>query len=287
MSTPTAEHDHAEVTAVASAGPSPTATPPARSDLRIPGRETLFTATLLGIVGLAWVSLWVWGGSPYGRFLSHDEIEHAALTDLARLTPLFVGGWTLMTVAMMLPTSLPLVRLFHSITRARAHRTRLVGLLVAGYLIVWVAFGALAHLGDRGLHVLVGSVPWLDANPWVVGTAILALAGAYQFSRLKYRCLEQCRSPFGFIASHWRGRSDQADAFRLGLRHGLFCVGCCWTLMLLMFAVGAGNLAWMLVLGAVMAAEKNLRWARGISRPLGVALLASALASVMTQTALS
>lgn len=287
MSTPMKERDLAGVTAVASARPSPTEGTPPASDLRIPSREALFTATLLGVVALAWVSLWLWGGSPYGRFLSHREIEHAGLSDLARLTPMFIAGWTLMTVAMMLPTSLPLVRLFHTITRTRAHRARLVGLLVAGYLMVWVVVGAMAHLGDRGLHALVEQVPWLHANTWVIGTGILALAGVYQFSRLKYRCLDRCRSPFGFISSHWRGRNERMDALRLGLHHGLFCVGCCWALMLLMFAVGAGNLGWMLMLGAVMAVEKNVRWARGISRPLGVALLAGALAAALTRTALS
>jgi predicted metal-binding membrane protein len=101
----------------------------------------------------------------------------------------------------------------------------------------------------------------------------LLVAGAYQFSPLKYHCLEKCRSPLSFALEHWRGRRERLHALWLGVHHGLFCIGCCWSLMLLMFAVGVGNLGWMLALSAVMAAEKNLPWGRRLSAPLGVALL--------------
>ena len=83
------------------------------------------------------------------------------------------------------------------------------------------------------------------------------LAGLYQFTPLKYACLDKCRSPLSFITEHWRGSHERTQAFRLGVHHGLFCIGCCWSLMLLMFAVGVGNLGWMLVLGALMAIEKT------------------------------
>ena len=111
---------------------------------------------------------------------------------------------------------------------------------------------------------------------------MLAGAGLFQFSRLKYRCLDKCRTPLGFIAEHWRGRAPRRKALRLGLDHGAFCVGCCWALMLLMFVVGTGSLGWMLVLGAVMALEKNMPWGGRLSRPLGGVLLVAAgvLASV-------
>ena len=100
--------------------------------------------------------------------------------------------------------------------------------------------------------------------------------GIYQFTPLKYRCLDECRSPLGFVMNHWRGRSERREAFMLGVRHGLFCVGCCWSLMLLMFAVGVGNIGWMLVLAAVMATEKNVSWGRRLSAPVGAVLLVSA-----------
>jgi len=193
---------------------------------------------------------------------------------------LFVAAWTLMTVAMMLPTSLPLVTLFHAFVRKRPHQLRLVALLVAGYLGVWTLFGGLVHLGDRGVHAAVEQSGWLQANAWGISAATFALAGVYQFTPLKYRCLEKCRSPLSFIMEHWRGGRESTQALRLGVHHGLFCLGCCWSLMLVMFAVGVGNLAWMLMLSMVMAVEKNMPWGRRISAPLGVSLLALGVADV-------
>ena len=225
-----------------------------------------------GLIGLTWLSLWLWGQSPYGRFLSHEELG-AAPDGYALLALLFVAGWTLMTVAMMLPTSLPLVSLFHSFVRARPNRVLLTALVVTGYLSVWTLFGVLVHFGDARLHEAVERIPRLEANAWAIGAGTILLAGAYQFSPLKYRCLDKCRSPLSFVMEHWRGGRGEAEAFRLGVHHGAYCLGCCWSLMLLMFAVGVGNLAWMLALGAVTAVEKNVSWGRRLSAPLGVALL--------------
>ena len=104
---------------------------------------------------------------------------------------------------------------------------------------------------------------------WVSGAVILTIAGLYQFSSLKYACLDKCRSPLSFITSRWQGRNESAQSLRIGVEHGLFCVGCCWSLMALMFLVGTGNLIWMLLLGAVMALEKNLPWGHRLSAPLG------------------
>ena len=110
----------------------------------------------------------------------------------------------------------------------------------------------------------------------LVTPGLLLLAGLFQFSALKYRCLEKCRSPLGFVLSHWRGQNRRQDAFRLGWASGVFCVGCCWALMLLMLISTVQHLALMLGLGLVMAIEKNVRWGRRISTPLGVALILGA-----------
>jgi predicted metal-binding membrane protein len=238
------------------------------------------TLALLALLSaLAWLGLWLWDRSPYGRFLDHDGLGHLPLgASEALLAPLlFVVGWVVMTVAMMLPTSLPLIALFHAITRRRPNQTLLVGLLVAGYLAIWTVAGVVIHLGDWGLHQLVQRAGWLGERPWLISAAILAVAGIYQFTPLKHHCLDKCRSPLSFIMAHWRGRRERLQAWRLGISHGLFCVGCCWSLMLLMFAVGVGSLGWMLALGALMAAEKNLPWGRRLSAPLGGALLAWAM----------
>src|ERR1700737_1911530 len=112
-----------------------------------------FVVALLALIGCAWLSLWLWGQSPYGRFLSHEGIDAAGGGGLLALT--FVGGWTLMIVAMMLPSSLPLVLMFSVLTRQRQDRFVLLGLLLLGYLSTWAAFGAVIHAGDLGLHAAV------------------------------------------------------------------------------------------------------------------------------------
>ena len=179
-----------------------------------------------------------------------------------------------MTVAMMLPTTLPLLEIFRRLTVGRQDRSQLLALVIAGYLLIWLGFGIIAHGADWLLHEIVERSSWLEAHAWLIGAATLLLAGGFQFSRLKYRCLDKCRAPLSFVTEYWRGRHERRNAFLLGINHGIFCVGCCWALMLLMFAVGVGNVAWMLMLGALMAVEKNLPWGRQLSAPLGVALIA-------------
>jgi predicted metal-binding membrane protein len=230
-------------------------------------------ASMVGLITAAWLALWAWGASPYGRFLRHDSVGELHPWNDLPLLVLFVAGWTLMTTAMMLPTTLPLIALFHRFTAQRPDRLRLVLLLVAGYLGVWSLFGVLAHLADFALHAAVEQIAWLQSNHRVIGAATLALAGLYQFTPLKYKCLDKCRSPMSFIVEHWRGRGEGRQALMLGVHHGIFCVGCCWALMLLMFAVGTSSIAWMLVLGGVMAVEKNATWGRRLSMPLGVFLI--------------
>jgi predicted metal-binding membrane protein len=248
-------------------------------------RQHIVFGPLMGLlIGGAWATLWLWAASPYGRYLDHGSWLEAGLGGaLCRALPggdvvlpalVYVGGWLLMTAAMMLPTVLPLLEFVERITAARPDRALLLALVIGGYLAVWGGFGLLAHAADGALHALAAASPWLTFNGWLVGAGMLALAGLFQFSALKYRCLEQCRTPLSFVVRHWRGRAERRQAFLLGAHHGLFCVGCCWALMLLMFVFGMGSVGWMLLLGALMAAEKNLAWGRRLSAPLGVALLA-------------
>ncbi|MBV8915588.1 MAG: DUF2182 domain-containing protein [Acetobacteraceae bacterium] len=243
-------------------------------------------ATLLlgGLIGAAWLSLYMWDQSPYARYLDHGRwTDLGFASSLCRAVPggdwllpgaLYASGWVLMTAAMMLPSVVPLLRRFERLAAGRADRAGLLGLLVTGYLLAWVGFGAVAHLFDAVLHAAAGHSAWLAANAWAASAGTLAVAGLFQFSKLKYRCADRCRTPLGFIIQHWRGRAPRREALRLGLHHGLFCVACCWALMLLMFVIGAGNLGWMLALGAVMALEKNAAWGRSLSKPLGAGLLA-------------
>ena len=179
-----------------------------------------------------------------------------------------------MLAAMMLPTALPVLWLFGRVAGRRGGAGRLVAVAAAGYLAAWAGFGLVAHLADAEVAAGVRQSAWLTFNGWALGAAVLALAGAFQFSGLKRRCLERCRSPLALVMQHWRGARPLREAWGLGLAHGLFCVGCCWALMLIMFVVGTGNVGWMLALALVMAVEKNLASGRRLSAPVGVALLA-------------
>ena len=244
----------------------------------------VFLPVFISLVVVAWFALWAWARSPYGRYLDHgDWTVSGPAAFLCRAIPggaivvpavLYGTAWILMTAAMMLPSTLPLFEAFDRVAAGRADRARLLALLGAGYVAVWGVFGLLVHALHALLLAAVAGVPALAWHGGLVGAATIALAGAFQFSRLKHRCLEQCRTPLSFVMSHWRGRAPARHAFALGAHHGLFCVGCCWALMLLMFLVGAGSLGWMLVLAALMAIEKNFAWGRHLSAPLGVALLA-------------
>jgi predicted metal-binding membrane protein len=247
---------------------------------RVNTQKPLF-AVMIPIIVLAWVSLLIWGLSPYARFISHESLEGIHLEHSSSVVAIQVAGWTLMLVAMMLPTTLPLVSLFYGIAARRPNRARLVALLLTGYLSIWAAFGVMVHWGDFALHTIADQFTWLH-NHELIAAATLLLAGLYQFSPLKYKCLDKCRSPLSFIMEHWQGRRDQMQSFLLGVHHGLFCIGCCWALMLLMFGVGAGSFSWMLVLGGVMAVEKNAPWGRRLSAPLGLFLLGLGLSIALT-----
>lgn len=245
--------------------------------------QTLRVALVAALSAVAWLALAAWSSSPYGRYLEHggwtDEGPFGALCRSIPQGALIVPAlayalaWLLMITAMMLPTTLPLLGIFSRVVAARPDAGALLGRVVAGYAIAWLGFGLLAHGVDTLLHAAAAQVGWLAGRGWVVGAAVLAGAGAFQFSALKYRCLERCRTPFTFIHARWHGRAPRREALRIGLEHGVFCVGCCWALMLVTFVVGMGNVGWMLILAAAMAAEKNLRWGARLRTPFGAALL--------------
>jgi predicted metal-binding membrane protein len=249
----------------------------APAHLRVPRRDQAILGGLLAALAVvAWVALWVWERSPNGHYLHHAGEGGPLPLEAA----LFTGGWILMIVAMMLPSSVPLVMTFAALVGRRRQPGMLVALLLAGYLLVWGAFGLTAWLADRGVHAAVDALPWLAEHPQlIIGTTLLA-AGLWQFSPLRDRCLEACRSPLGFVLNRWRGTSERREAMMMGIAHGAFCVGCCWSLMLVMFGVGVGSVAAMLTLGGVTAIEKNLPWGRRLTRPLGVALVIAAVYAV-------
>jgi len=255
--------------------------------VRATSHRSCFLPLMAALTATAWAALWLWGQSPYAHYLDHGRwTEIGVAANLCRVLPgggealaglLVVAGWVLMLAAMMLPTTLPLLEMFRRLTAQRADRGLLTISVAAGYLAVWALFGVAAHLADRVVIFAARQSDYLIAHGWVIGAGVLAIAGLYQFSALKYRCLDKCRAPLGFLVEHWRGARNTRQAFLLGGRHGAFCVGCCWAMMLLMFVVGTANIGWMLALGAVMAAEKNLPAGRRLAAPVGAALLLAAL----------
>jgi predicted metal-binding membrane protein len=230
---------------------------------------------VIGAIAAAWGVAIAAEATGEAEVLGHSALIHSSLPLVGALG-VFVLAWQLMIAAMMLPSSLPLIRLFRVAAEGQQRPGRAIAALIAGYAMVWTAFGILAFVGDVGLHRLVHAWPWLAAHPQLIAGSVLALAGAFQFSELKERCLTECRHPGPFLIQHYR--RGASAAFRLGRIHGLFCLGCCWALMLVGFAAGVANLWWMAALTALMVFEKTGRGGdRGVV-PIGAGLIvASAL----------
>lgn len=205
------------------------------------------------------------------RLIDHDAIlAHQRLPGLGTLL-LFVAAWQIMTAGMMLPSSLPMMRLFARASQGQDRPWLALGVFLAAYFTVWTGFAMVALAFDGGLHTLVDHWPWLQAHTTLISGGVLLLAGAFQFSPLKEHCLQECRTPRGFLWRYYQ--RGLGPAWTLGIRHGLFCLGCCWALMLVMFAVGMTSLVWFTALTGVMVLEKTTRWGRRLVPIVGVTLL--------------
>jgi predicted metal-binding membrane protein len=227
---------------------------------------------VLVAVGAAWVAAVAAEATGVAGSLHHDSLLEGG-PGFGPALLLFLVSWQVMVGAMMLPSSLPLVRMY-AVASARAPgRGQAMAAFLGAYALVWSVFGLIAFGGDAALHAAVAASPWLLANDWAIAPSVLLLAGAFQFTPLKDACLRACRHPASFIQRHYR--RGAGGGFMLGARHGLFCVGCCWALMLVMFAAGAASLIWMAALTALMVHEKT-RPSGAQTVPLtGVVLLAA------------
>jgi predicted metal-binding membrane protein len=216
-------------------------------------------------IAAAWAVAVAAEASGTASALHHDSLLEGGVPHWAGLV-LFLASWQLMTAAMMLPSSMPLVRLFWA---ASGRRDALAAFL-GGYALVWGLFGLVAFAGDGLVHALVDTVPVLEQRPWLIAGGVLVTAGAFQFTKLKDACLDECRHPAVFLMRGYR--RGAGAAYRLGRDHGILCLGCCWALMLVMFAAGFANLVWMAILAAVTAYEKAGRHGRRLTPALGVVL---------------
>lgn len=201
--------------------------------------------------------------------------HHALIEDgppLWMAIPFFLLGWQVMLAGMMLPASLPTI----GIVAARPGPFSTLRTL-AGFAAVWSLFGLFSFVGDFVLHQIVDATPWLQARPWLIEGGVLALAGAYQLSPFKRRSLDACRHPGHLMA---RTAVSNATPMQVGMRHGLDCIGSSWALMLLMFAEGFANLAWMAALTLVMVVETTRSYGVRLASAVGVILLILSIATV-------
>lgn len=222
------------------------------------------------LAALAWLAL-----IGIADLMSMPDMDEAQMQPTPWTAADFVlrlAMWVTMMIGMMLPGATPMILLFRRVVQARPHATARVAWFTFAYVLVWSAFSLLATVLQEALELAAWLSPMsMRGVPWLSG-GLLVLAGIYQWLPAKNACLAHCRSPIGFLMRYppagWR------DSLRLGIAHGFYCVGCCWALMLVLFAVGAMNLLWALALGAFVLAEK-LTTGPWLPRVAGAVLVAS------------
>jgi predicted metal-binding membrane protein len=238
-------------------------------------RDRAVTLTaLVALAALAWMSVLL---NPAGSHDSMADMPGMAMSAMpwgVRDVTVAAGMWAVMMVAMMLPSAAPMILMFATINRRRLERGQApqvsTGLFALAYVCAWTAFSVVAALGEWGLRsseLLTGAT----LTP-LAGGLVLILAGLYQLTPLKYACLVRCRTPLGFLMAGWR--EGRLGALTMGLRHGAFCVGCCWLLMALLFVSGMMNPAWIALIAGFVLAEKLVPGGKLVSWVAGIALLA-------------
>ncbi len=253
-------------------------------------RDRLIVAAGLAVIcALAW--RWIAVGAGTGmNAAAMTSWAFPPATEMASMTRpwnlhywgLMAAMWWVMMIAMMVPSAAPMILLYARVARQGQRRGQIsaghlpTGVFALGYLVVWLGFSAVATVlqavaeSAGALHGMMmwSTVPWLSAG-------ILIAAGLYQLSPLKNVCLTHCRSPVAFLSGHWRNGS--MGAFRMGLDHGAYCLGCCWSLMALLFVGGVMNLVWIAGLAIFVLVEKLAPGGPWIGRVGGVALIIGGL----------
>ncbi|WP_407150347.1 DUF2182 domain-containing protein [Bradyrhizobium sp. ORS 86] len=228
---------------------------------------------LVAVVTLAWTYLAIGAGMDTEMMVEMPDMEPMPWTPV--YAALLFAMWWVMMIAMMVPSAAPTVLLYAAVKRKEggyAAATEAWVFLV-GYLAIWAGFSLVAVLVQWLLeHVGFLSMAMASTSA-VMGGFILLAAGLYQFTPLKTACLRYCQSPLLFLSRHWR--PGTMGAFGMGLRHGGYCVGCCWFLMALLFVVGAMNLIWIVGIALYVACEKLLPLGRRLSQAAGGALILS------------
>jgi predicted metal-binding membrane protein len=244
--------------------------------------RAIVLAALAAIAALAWVYL-LW----FEAAMDMPSMP-AAAAGMAKFDHWSVGGfllmflmWSVMMVGMMTPSAAPMILIYARVARQAEGRGRpfaAAGWFTSGYLLAWAGFALAATWLQWLLEQALLLTPMMASASPLFGGALLIAVGLYQWTPLKDACLAQCRSPLLFVQRHGGFRGDRAGAVALGLRHGLYCIGCCWGLMLLLFLGGVMNLLWIAALAALVLAEKLLPAGRLLARASGLAFVAAGAA---------
>lgn len=240
----------------------------------LPRRTEIAIALALGVLTVAaWLlTIRLMGPAMSGGMVG-DQISPGLMAAVD------VGMWVIMMAAMMLPSTVPVLAAVTQIARSRKQQavsSRAPWVFGLGYLLVWIAVGVIAATIDLGGRAILGTSPALNAVAPVAAGVILALAGLYQLSPLKNRCLRHCRSPFGFLMTNWR--EGTTGAVRLGVRHGVYCLGCCWALMGTLLVTEALGIVWPITLSLLIFVEKVLPGGRYVALVATVGLVALGIA---------
>ena len=225
----------------------------------------LILGVLLVLAALAW-GLLIWQAPMMNN-------QAMGLT-MGMSAVLFIAIWAVMMVAMMFPAAAPMILMFGAVYASKRRQEQPyvpTWIFVSAYLLVWVLSGVLAYFLAIGVEKLAGQSMWLMENATRISGAILVIAGLYQLSPLKNVCLSKCRTPLQFLLISWH--DGYAGAFRMGIEHGTFCLGCCWLLFVILFPLGLMNIAVMALVTALIFAEKALPIGRQISKLAGVGLI--------------
>ena len=236
--------------------------------------KVLIQGCIVAVMALAWAYLFYLDGQILPGTPEEAMAAHCAPADVG----LGFLMWSVMMVGMMAGSAMPAILLFAG-AQARRGKAALWThsfLFGSGYALVWIGFSAVAALAQAALHNAALLSPAMAASSTPLSAAILCMAGIYQLSPFKQACLAHCRSPLGFFLAHWR--VGRLGAIRMGVRHGAYCLGCCWALMLVLFVVGAMNLAWVAALALLVLLEKTGPAGMLAARLAGIALVGWGLA---------
>lgn len=236
--------------------------------------RALLASGLLVVVALCWAYLLAGAGVMTGMpdDMGAVATQPVAWTPAHALAMLMM--WAIMMAAMMLPGAAPMLLLFAAIARARqspARRMTMTGVFALGYIAVWTAFSLAVVMLQFALERAALLSPMMQTTSTALAGTVLIAAGLYQWTPLKHACLRHCRSPLDFVLTHWR--EGLRGAFMMGARHGVYCLGCCWVLMLLLFVGGVMNLVWIAGLALLVLAEKWVPAGHWVGRIIGAALV--------------